>query len=540
MGFLSIMRRLFSLLLTAICVALTIGVTHASQRPKLVVNIIVGTMKASDLDRYADNFSMSGFRRLMNEGVCYTNAEYDYALTTSASGLATFATGAQPSVHGVIGKEWWNYLDGSRVELIADRKVVPVEYSTGTGSYSAHRLTAPTLGDMILTDSRCKQYTLAMDALSAIVLNGHRGVALWSESNKGHWVTSTAYLESLPIWLKQYNKEDSNSKYILKRWTPLYEAYRYHNDEVAIIEGIKNKSTKLISGVDLTLSKDMYGQMRYTPAGNTMLLELASLLMTIESIGKDEYTDIINVSLDPARYIAEVYGPESMEYEDMLYRLDQDLSKFITYIRTAIGGSEDVVITLSAGCGTSPSYDKIGEAERERLNIRQMEVIVNAYLGAHYGSAEYILGFANNALYLNHDLIKQKHLELDAIREEVAVFLLKHNGIANAISASSLRNTSFAEGRSRLMQQSFYPTRSGDVLIDLMPGCILDDNDYRSSSAGGYRYDRHVPLIICYSNTKQSVNRKVSITEVAPTIAHILNIETPWASNSEPLEEFNK
>lgn len=534
------MRRFFLLLLTACCIALTAGMATASQqRPKLVVNIIVGTMKASDLERYADNFSAGGFRRLMNEGVYYTNAEYDYALTSTAAGLATFATGAQPSVHGAIGERWWSYLDGSIVELIADKRYSPVEFTTGSGSYSAHRLSAPTIGDMILTDDNAKQYTLAIDALSAIVLNGNNGIALWSESNKGHWVTSSAYTNALPTWLKQYNKEDSNNKYRLKRWAPLYDACRYHNDEVAIVEDIKDKSTKLIRDIDFKLSKEIYGQMRYTPAGNTMLLELASLLMTIENIGKDEHTDIINISLDTARYIAETYGTESIEYEDMLYRLDVDLAKFLTFVHSLTTHDDDVVITLSAAHGTSPSYNPAEDAECERFNVRQMEVITNAFLGAHYGSAEYVMGFANNALYLDHTLIQQKHLSLDAIREEVAVFLLKLNGISNAISASALRNTSFGEGRSRLMQQGFCPTRSGDVVIDFMPGWIIETSDTRSASNGGYRYDRHVPLIIYYGNNKQTVSRRISITAVAPTIARILNIESPWASDEEPLTEFN-
>lgn len=521
-----------------IALMISLGTTTAKQ-PRVVVNIVVGSLKASDLDRYADNFTFGGFRRLAREGVEYTNARYDYALTTTASGLATLSTGAQPSAHGIVGDHWWNYVDSSLVELIVDNKVRPVEFSTGTGNYSPVRLTAATVGDMLLyNDSLSKQYTIAIDPLSAILLNGKRGIALWAEKNQTHWVTSSYYTSALPAWLKLYNAEDSNCKHTLRRWTPLYAAPLYHNEEVAVVEGIKNKSTKLISGIDLKLSQDLYGKMRYTPAGNTMVMELASILFVIENLGKDEHTDILNICLDSSRYIAETYGPESIEYEDMLYRLDKSLADFLTFLYAQFDDPEDVVVVLSSDHGTSPAYNPVGGVARERFNVSQMMVLVNAFLGARYGSTDYILGFANNALYLDHTLLQERRIDLETVREEVAVFMLQLRGVANALSASSLRNTAFASGRSRLLQQSFVPTRSGDVVIDFMPGWTIEDSNYRSASHAGYYYDRRVPLIISHSGDARRIDREVSITQVAPTLANILGIEAPWASEAEPLAEF--
>ena len=45
------------------------------KRPKLVVNIVVGSMRAQDLERYADGFGDGGFKRLMRVGVNFTDAE---------------------------------------------------------------------------------------------------------------------------------------------------------------------------------------------------------------------------------------------------------------------------------------------------------------------------------------------------------------------------------------------------------------------------------------------------------------------------------
>lgn len=533
------MRRLIIQTLSIVVIALLSHTSALADKPRLVVNIIVGSLSDSDLDRYSANFSDGGFKLFMQKGVRYHNAYLDYANTSTAAGLATIATGTEPATHGVIGTHWWNYVDGSFVELIFDSKATAVEPSTGTGKYSPHRLNSPTIGDMlVMHDNQSKSCTIAVDPLSAILLTGKHGVAYWAESKQTRWTTSSAYAQSLPKWIAEYNREEQNDMYHLKRWRPIYVAQHYTNSEVAVLEGISGKTTTLISDVNLNLANSDYGKMCYTPAGNSMLLKFAFQYITKESLGRDEHPDILNISLDTARYIAETYGTESMEYEDMLYRLDKDIEDFLVRLYAQFKHKEDVVVTLSSYHGTSPSYNIKGDATRDRFNIGQMEVLVNAFLGAKYGSDKYILGFANKAIYLNHTLINSKRLDIATIREEVATFLLQMRGVSSAISATALRNTYFGGGRSRLIQQSFQPTRSGDVVIDLLPGWIFERDGIRSASDGGYNYDRNVPLMIYRSGKTQSVEREVSISALAPTLAYILGIERPWAATETALYEF--
>lgn len=533
------MRRLIIQTLSIVAIALLSHTSALADKPRLVVNIIVGSLSDSDLDRYSANFSDGGFKLFMQKGVRYHNAYLDYANTSTAAGLATIATGTEPATHGVIGTHWWNYVDGSFVELLFDSKATAVEPSTGTGKYSPHRLNSPTIGDMlVMHDNQSKSCTIAVDPLSAILLTGKHGVAYWAESKQTRWTTSSAYAQSLPKWIAEYNREEQNDMYHLKRWRPIYVAQHYTNSEVAVLEGISGKTTTLISDVNLNLANSDYGMMCYTPAGNSMLLKFAFQYITKESLGRDEHPDILNISLDTARYIAETYGTESMEYEDMLYRLDKDIEDFLVRLYAQFKHKEDVVVTLSSYHGTSPSYNIKGNATRDRFNIGQMEVLVNAFLGAKYGSDKYILGFANKAIYLNHTLINSKRLDIATIREEVATFLLQMRGVSSAISATALRNTYFGGGRSRLIQQSFQPTRSGDVVIDLLPGWIFERDGIRSASDGGYNYDRNVPLMIYRSGKTQSVEREVSISALAPTLAYILGIERPWAATETALYEF--
>ena len=48
--------------------------TTAAEPPRLVVQIVVSSMRAEDLNRYADNFSDEGFLRLVRGGTFYPRA----------------------------------------------------------------------------------------------------------------------------------------------------------------------------------------------------------------------------------------------------------------------------------------------------------------------------------------------------------------------------------------------------------------------------------------------------------------------------------
>ena len=45
----------------------------AAAQPRLIVQIVVGSMRGEDLDRYAENFGEGGFRRLTEGGTVYAD-----------------------------------------------------------------------------------------------------------------------------------------------------------------------------------------------------------------------------------------------------------------------------------------------------------------------------------------------------------------------------------------------------------------------------------------------------------------------------------
>ncbi|MDE6864902.1 MAG: alkaline phosphatase family protein, partial [Alistipes sp.] len=112
-------------------------------------------------------------------------------------------------------------------------------------------------------------------------------------------------------------------------------------------------------------------------------------------------------------------------------------------------------------------------------------------------------------------------------------------GVSPALAATAMRTSYFGSGYARRLQNSFYPRRSGDVVLNLMPGWIEERERCWSSSGSMYGYDTEVPLIFYGAGVgAQRVGRRVEMTAVAPTLAHAAGITEPSASEGEVLEEI--
>ena len=155
------------------------------------------------------------------------------------------------------------------------------------------------------------------------------------------------------------------------------------------------------------------------------------------------------------------------------------------------------------------------------------------------GNGEWVLGYIDRAIYLNHDLIIEKGLSLKDMQHDVATFMMQLRGVSHAVAAEAMRNTYFGSGYGRKIQNGFYPRRSGDVIINLMPEWIEEKENVRSSSGSMYLYDREVPLIIFGGGvTKGKYSQKVDMTSLATTEARLLGIGSPSAAEGEVLNIF--
>lgn len=526
-----------------------------AEKPRLVVQIVIGSMTPDCLTRYGDRLSEGGFRRLQREGITFTSASYDCQQTLTLTSLATLTTGAMPSTHGIVGDHWYDYIDNSRVGLIDDPSVTGLEYHTGGGQFSPRNLIAPTLAETLAAHSpESRIVSIALEPDAAIVMGGRSGITFWMNRQLCHWRSSSFYLPILPEWVKQYNRAKTPLNYILQPWSTLYTSPDYVNrrrGDILVRPPQKTKGNpRPYAGTPIrdlpceVVYRTEYDRLSYTPAGNSAVLDFAKQVLTQLSLGGDEVPDLLNIYLSTPKTITEAYGPESIDTEDMLYRLDRDLEDFLTYLFAQVS-EEQVVVLLTSDHGTSASYD-LSPHEQERFNVPQFEMIVESFLDARYGKADedWLLEYENKMIYLNHNLIYEKRLSLADVQNEVATFAMQFRGVSHALSSTAMRNSYFGSGYAQLMQNSFYPRRSGDVVLNLMPQWIEKEENKRSSAGSLYGYDRRVPLLIRLPKGMNNAagttrSEEVEIGSVAPTLARILGIPSPAACEAKALEIQN-
>ncbi len=529
------------LILYIVAVAITLSAVAQPidrNRPRLVVNIVVSGMRTVDIERYQNNLGLGGLRLLYEEGLRYDNCLYSYKQTTTPVSLSTLSTGALPSTHGVVGESWFDYVTNDKVDLCWDSKAINLEYPLSGGSYSARNLFAPTIGEALLIDSPQSQaVTVALDPVSAIVLNGRRGVPFWFDAVTCNWASSDAFMDQLPQWVLDHNHSEVDVAKTSSRWTMTLHSDLYTNSRYM------DRSGAYILGNAVSIGRKDDRKQRYakyynhitsTPIGNDIVASFAKLSVASLKLGSDDHVDLLNVCFDVSRNIVESYGPESIEAEDMYYKLDRTISDMIKFINSQVKDGR-VVYLLTSDHGTSPTTtDNVN-----RFNTQQFEVILNGFLSVRYGNDNWVLASMNGAIYLNHNAVYKHNLNLAEVQAEAATFAMQMQGVSHAITSSALSSSYFGNGYAQKIQSGFYPRRSGDVILNFMPNWIERDATTLSRSGSMYNYDRAVPLIIYGCGIPQGViSRPVDPVSIAPTIAAIMRITEPAASEGQPLEEI--
>ena len=119
------MKRLINSVLATAMAFLVTGIVSyagAQERPqvKLVLQITVDGFRGDLLNRYGDRFGKGGFRYLAEKGAVFANAHYSHANTETIVGHSTLATGAYPSMHGMVGNVWFDRETGELSYNIED------------------------------------------------------------------------------------------------------------------------------------------------------------------------------------------------------------------------------------------------------------------------------------------------------------------------------------------------------------------------------------------------------------------------------------
>lgn len=519
------------------------------EKPKLIIGIVVDQMRFDYLSRYYDKFEQNGFKRLMNEGTFCRYAYLNYIFTQTGPGHATIYTGTTPSNHGIVSNDWYIPLKKQKVYCVEDLKQTTVGSNSNNGKASPLYLMTPTFGDQLRLHylQKSKVISISLKDRAAVLPGGKNpNAAYWFDDATGKMITSSYYMKALPAWVEEFNGKKLADLYLNRLWSPLLSINEY-------TESLRDSNkyelgfgkNQIVFPYDLSFisKKDKndkdYGILKSTPFGNTLLNDFAIAAIINEQLGKDNIPDFLAISFSATDYIGHRFGPRSVEIEDTYLRLDKEIAHLIDFIENEIG-KENVLIFLTADHGVADNPQYLADINMNGGQFKQYYALslLKTYLNATYGEAEWVLGYSNQQIFLNRNLIEDAKLSLKEVQEKVAAFMIQFNGVANAVTAYSLQTQNFTDGILNAMQNSFNPKRSGDVLIALEPGWI-EESLYLYEHNSSYSYDTHVPLFwYGWKIPRLTINRKIYIIDIVPTLSALIQIEVPMGATGVPIQEL--
>ena len=518
------------------------------EKPKLIIGIVIEQMRFDYIYRFWDKFDNGGFKRLLGEGTNCKNTNINYLYPHTASGIASINTGTTPSYNGIVANKWYLPLKTEDEDCVFDSNSKTTGSMSKNGKCSPKKLLTSTISDEILLSTRSKSKVIgvSLNSYSSILSVGHAAsAAYWFDTKKGKWITSSYYLKSLPDWVKEFNNNDYPDLYLSREWATTLPIEKYTEslpDDNEYEKGIlKNQTTFPYQVGEFYKENKDFNLLSKTPYGNTITKDFAISAIVNEQLGKDEFTDYLSVTFNTIENIGLLYGPSSVEIEDLFIRLDRELAHFLKFIDDFIGKQNTLIyLTSTSGVSENIAYLKEKKMPSGKFKNFYALALLKSYLNAIYGEGEWVLAYNNQQVYLNRDLIEKAKISLTEIQTKAANFLLQFSGIENAVSSTTLQTTDFTKGIFEKMQNSFNQKRSGDILISLGPGWI-QDVPYVTDHNTAYSYDSHIPLIwYGWKIGKQNITRPINIIDIAPTISMMLNISLPNGNTGIPIYELLK
>jgi predicted AlkP superfamily pyrophosphatase or phosphodiesterase len=523
------------ILLVSLCALAALAPSHAqpARRPKLVLAIVVDQFRYDYLTRFQKDYA-GGIATLLAHGAVFTNARYTQFPTVTAVGHSVIMTGAPPAMSGIVGNSWYSgeerrlvtsVCDDSYETLGAGRASATVPLSaplpagqavpdcTDASPASPNRLLVDTVGDELrVVSEESKVVGISLKPRSAILPAGHMATGAYWFDESGVFVTSSFYGKQLAPWVSDFNKDAPANAYAGKEWM----------------------GTKFGSGADL------YRAIPASPWGNELIEAFAETAVDGEKLGKRGVTDVLTISFSSNDYVGHRVGPDAPEVRDMAIRTDKLIDRFFHFLVSRGMSMADVLVVFSSDHGVAPLPEKNRERKMpgNRISPGQISRAVEDALTVRFGAGAWLIDKpVEYVLYLNQDLIREKKLDRAEVDRVAAEALASRPYVFRVYTREQLANGVTGDRIAQACTNGFFASRSGDLFI--LPDPYWLTGTSGTSHGTPFNYDTHVPVIFMGPGIRPGrYHQNISVTDIAPTLATLLNLEMPSGADGRALAEI--
>lgn len=522
--------------------------TFDTKRPKLAVGIVIDQMRAEYLYRFSKNYGEDGFKKLLNSGFNVKNVHYNYLPTATGPGHASIFTGTTPSNHGIVANNWYDRKTDQIVNCVSDVDAISIpaikkdESQMSVGS-SPKNLECTTITDelKLFFNQRSKVFGVSLKNRGAILPTGHlANQAFWYDISSGEFITSSFYNRPVPKWLKKFNNLKRADSILNLTWSPILEDSKYRGSTLddSPLEKIhkgREKSTFPYNLRDLRKLNGDYDLLPRTPYGNSLVTKMALACLDGEKLGIGDETDFLTVSYSSTDYVGHQFGIRSKELEDTYIRMDREIAELLHGLDETVGQNNyTLFLTADHAAGDHPKYSELMKLPGREFSSNTIKSDLESQLKAKFGEKKYISHMDMSQIYLTN--VSQGD---PAIIDYILKYVRALDGVQSAYHKNKLDGLVFVQGEiASLLSKSIHAKNSGDIFIIYKPGW-MEKRNYGTTHGTRYNYDTHVPLIFYGKNIpKGQTIKKHTITQIAPTLAFLLDIPLPNSSSKQPIVEI--
>ena len=512
--------------------------SSATERPRLVIGIMIDGLQQKHLDLLWNYLDPNGFKKIISEGANCRNVSYNIVSAGNASDIATVMTGTTPYYNGIVGNKFYNRTDDKVQSIIQDDNQVGI----GTNqTLSAHNLLSSTIVDelMLAYPNKSKSYVVALGPEEAIMLGGHTAKSVaWIDDENLKWITTGYYTDGLSHWADEMNVNGVFKNYTARIWGPIYNINTYatkpnrEDKKWGFMYDPTSKKTKNSSETIL----------RNTPSANGLVTELGLKIFDEEKLGTDIYPDMLLLQYTVRTPFEKTQALQSAEKEDIYLRLDKDIENILQKIDVKVGLDKTLIFMFGNQTDVhSPTELGENKIPAGYFNANRSLALLSTYLMAVYGQERWISGYYGKNIFLNKEKIAAKKLNFSIFQKTVADFMLEFEGIQAAFPSSEVLNMG-GDSNSEMakLRNSTNKNCVGDVIITLLPGWIEVDN--KNNPVGeSNAIVSYTPLYFYGCKIKpQTITTSYQTTDIAPTISRLLDIPIPNACIGKPIVELTK
>ncbi len=506
-------------------------------RPKLVVLLVIDQLPTWAFERDKPLFR-GGFARLLRDGA-YATAELPHANTFTASGHASIGTGAPPSVHGIVGNQWYRRAEGV-IRAAEHDTEAPTFSVTAPGTVildygSSHALRVEGLADVMRREiPRAHSITVALKARAATLVAGKSPeLAIWFEALAGGMTTSRAYASSPPPWLFELARAKPAARFVGQTWEPLDADLLARHTGIpddgpgeGDVHGLGTKFPHPI--VDLAA-------LPVTPFGDQVVLDGAHAALDALHLGEDDIPDLLAISLNAHDYVGHTWGPDSWEILDLTLRLDAGLGALFDAFDRKVG-KDGWAIVMTSDHGATPLVERGGTEGARRITNKELQAAVEEAISTLLvREGPWVATVTSNQLYFTPKLAE---LAQDARHSAVLTatgVVGRAQGIEAVFRAEDVAGGCAKRlGLERAVCFANVVGESGDLFIVPKRGWVITDYVTGTQHDGPNDDNRKVPILVMGAGVTPQTARGSQL-QVAPTVAALLGISAPSSATEKPL-----